>query len=107
MKNGHAIDIYSCALDQTGLMEMKNLYNSTGGIVIMGDSFNSTLFKQTFQRAFDKDALGKLKMGFNATMEVIYNFLMKPLYKSGIETSKLFSSKHTLILCKQKAADKC
>ena len=55
-----------------GLMEMKNLYNSTGGIVIMGDSFNSTLFKQTFQRAFDKDALGKLKMGFNATMEVCH-----------------------------------
>ena len=70
MKNGHAIDIYSCALDQTGLMEMKNLYNSTGGIVVMGDSFNSTLFKQTFQRAFDKDAQGRLKMGFNATMEV-------------------------------------
>ena len=22
-ENGHAIDIYSCALDQTGLMEMK------------------------------------------------------------------------------------
>ncbi|KHJ83717.1 Sec23/Sec24 trunk domain protein [Oesophagostomum dentatum] len=30
VKNGHAIDIYSCALDQTGLLEMKNLYHSTG-----------------------------------------------------------------------------
>lgn len=28
--NGHAIDIYSCALDQTGLMEMKQCCNSTG-----------------------------------------------------------------------------
>lgn len=36
----------------------------------MGDSFNSSLFKQTYQRAFDKDANGQLKMGFNATMEV-------------------------------------
>lgn len=36
----------------------------------MGDSFNSSLFKQTFQRVFDKDANGFLKMGFNATMEV-------------------------------------
>lgn len=28
--NGHAVDIYSCALDQTGLMEMKQCCNSTG-----------------------------------------------------------------------------
>lgn len=28
--NGHAIDIYSCALDQTGLLEMKQCCNSTG-----------------------------------------------------------------------------
>ncbi|KAK6037878.1 Sec23/Sec24 beta-sandwich domain protein [Cooperia oncophora] len=31
---------------------------------------SSVLFKQTYQRAFDKDANGQLKMGFNATMEV-------------------------------------
>ncbi|CAI2352439.1 unnamed protein product [Caenorhabditis sp. 36 PRJEB53466] len=70
VKNGHAVDIYSCALDQTGLLEMKNLFNSSGGHVVMGDSFNSSLFKQTYQRSFDKDASGNLKMGFNATMEV-------------------------------------
>jgi protein transport protein SEC23 len=29
-ENGHGIDIYSCALDQTGLMEMKSCCNSTG-----------------------------------------------------------------------------
>ncbi|CAB3396773.1 unnamed protein product [Caenorhabditis bovis] len=69
VKNGHAVDIYSCALDQTGLLEMKNLFNSTGGHVVMGDSFNSSLFKQTYQRSFEKDANGNLKMGFNATME--------------------------------------
>ncbi|CAJ0577142.1 unnamed protein product, partial [Mesorhabditis spiculigera] len=70
VKNGHVVDIYSCALDQTGLAEMKNLYNSTGGHVVMGDSFSSSLFKQTYQRVFDKDGYGNLKMGFNATMEV-------------------------------------
>lgn len=31
VKNGHAIDVYSCALDQTGLAEMKNCYSSTNG----------------------------------------------------------------------------
>lgn len=40
----------------------------------MADSFNSVLFKQTFQKVFEKDANGSLKMGFNATMEVSINF---------------------------------
>lgn len=36
----------------------------------MGDSFNSSLFKQTFQRVFVRDQKGDLKMAFNATLEV-------------------------------------
>lgn len=68
--NGHAVDIYSCALDQTGLHEMKHCPNMTGGHIVMGDSFNSSLFKQTFQRVFAKDARGEFRMGFNAVVEV-------------------------------------
>lgn len=36
----------------------------------MGDSFNSTLFKQTFQRVFSRNEKSELKMAFNATVEV-------------------------------------
>ncbi|XP_021931409.1 protein transport protein Sec23A-like isoform X2 [Zootermopsis nevadensis] len=68
--NGHAIDIYSCALDQTGLLEMKQCCYSTGGHMVMGDCFNSSLFKQTFQRVFSRDQKGELKMAFNGTLEV-------------------------------------
>jgi len=68
--NGHTIDIYSCALDQTGLMEMRSCCNYTGGHMVMGDSFNSSLFKQTFQRVFAKDSKDEFRMAFNATMEV-------------------------------------
>ncbi|KAG1685289.1 Protein transport protein Sec23A [Nymphon striatum] len=68
--NGHVIDIYSCALDQTGLHEMKYCANFTGGHMLMGDSFTSSLFKQTFQRVFSKDQKNEYKMGFNAVMEV-------------------------------------
>ncbi|XP_055373756.1 protein transport protein Sec23A [Condylostylus longicornis] len=68
--NGHCVDIYSCALDQTGLMEMKQCCNSTGGHMVMGDSFNSSLFKQTFQRVFARDEKGDLKMAFNGVVEV-------------------------------------
>ncbi|CAG0921771.1 unnamed protein product [Notodromas monacha] len=69
-RNGHVIDVYSCALDQTGLHEMKSCANFTGGHMVMGDSFNSSLFKQTFRLVFDKDAKNEFKMGFNAQMEV-------------------------------------
>ncbi|CAI9730808.1 transport Sec23A-like isoform X1 [Octopus vulgaris] len=68
--NGHVIDVYSCALDQTGLHEMKFCPNFSGGHMVMGDSFNTSLFKQTFQRVFSKDMKGEFKMGFGATLEV-------------------------------------
>ncbi|KAJ6655663.1 hypothetical protein lerEdw1_004899 [Lerista edwardsae] len=67
---GHVIDVYACALDQTGLLEMKCCPNYTGGYLVMGDSFNTSLFKQTFQRVFTKDAQGQFKMGFGGTLEI-------------------------------------
>lgn len=36
----------------------------------MGDSFNTSLFKQTFQRVFNKDYNGEFRMAFGATLEV-------------------------------------
>ena len=38
--------------------------------MVMGDSFNTALFKQTFQRMFSKDVRGEYKMAFGATLEV-------------------------------------
>ena len=40
------------------------------GYMVMGDSFNTALFKQTFQRVFAKDMRGEFKMAFGATLEV-------------------------------------
>ncbi|KAG8133097.1 putative Protein transport protein [Naja naja] len=68
--NGHCIDIYACALDQTGLLEIKCCTNVTGGYMVMGDSFNTSLFKQTFQRLFSKNVSGEFRMAFGATLEV-------------------------------------
>lgn len=39
--------------------------------MIMGDSFNTTLFKQTWQKVFSKDAHGQnFRMAFSASFEV-------------------------------------
>ncbi|KAI7832043.1 hypothetical protein BX661DRAFT_179711 [Kickxella alabastrina] len=68
--SGHAIDIFSGCLDQVGLAEMKSLVNWTGGHMVLTDSFVTAIFKQSFQRMFEKDANDQLQMGFNATLEV-------------------------------------
>jgi len=69
-ESGHIVDLYACALDQVGLHEMKYCPNYTGGHMVLGDSFNSSLFKTTFQRVFSRDEKGNLEQAFNATVEV-------------------------------------
>lgn len=69
--NGHAIDLCVGCYDQIGLQEMRALTESTGGVMILTDAFSTSIFKQSFQRIFNKDANGFLSMGFNATMDVL------------------------------------
>ena len=69
--NGHIIDIFAGCLDQVGLLEMKGLPNSTGGHMILTDSFTSSMYKQSFAKIFDPDTQGNLAMGFNASLEVL------------------------------------
>lgn len=38
--------------------------------MVLGDSFQSSLFRTTFQRVFARDEKGNLEMAFNATLEV-------------------------------------
>jgi hypothetical protein len=38
--------------------------------MVMGDSFNTSLFKQTFQKVFAKDNKNEYRMNFGATIEV-------------------------------------
>lgn len=68
--NGHTIDLFAGCLDQVGLLEMKSLPNSTNGVIVLSDSFATSIFKQSFLRMFAKDDQGHLQMGFNATFDV-------------------------------------
>ncbi|QIW98260.1 hypothetical protein AMS68_003778 [Peltaster fructicola] len=69
--NGHAIDIFAGCLDQVGLLEMKALPNTTGGHMILTDSFTASMYRQSFAKIFDADENGNLAMGFNASLEVL------------------------------------
>ncbi|GJF00040.1 copii coat protein [Phanerochaete sordida] len=68
--NGHVVDLFAGCLDQIGLLEMKALPNSTNGVIVLSDSFATSIFKQSYLRVFNKDADGHLEMGFNATFDV-------------------------------------
>ncbi len=47
----------------------------------MGDSFETSLFKQTFQKVFAKDSQNvHFKVGFNATFEVKVSVTARTLY---------------------------
>lgn len=69
--SGHAVDIFVGAYDQVGLHEMQHMPNSTGGVIVLTDSFTTSMFKQSFQRLFTTDDQNNLLMGFNANLEVI------------------------------------
>lgn len=69
-KNGHSIDLFSCCLNQTGLLEMKCLVEKTGGYMILTDSFSTMVFKESFRKIFNLDENGIYKMCFRGKMEI-------------------------------------
>jgi protein transport protein SEC23 len=69
-EKGIVVDVFAGCLDQIGLMEMKQMINTTNGYIVLADSFSSNIFKQSFIRMFNKDQDGFMKIGFNATLEV-------------------------------------
>ncbi|OWA50071.1 Protein transport protein Sec23B [Hypsibius exemplaris] len=71
VKHSQTIDIFACALDQTGLHEMRTCCSSTGGQLLLGDSFNSSLFSQNLTMFLSRDSESdQLEMAFNAEIEV-------------------------------------
>ncbi|GKY98496.1 hypothetical protein MPSEU_000806700 [Mayamaea pseudoterrestris] len=73
----HVVDVFACSLDQVGLLEMRELVEATGGLVVLGDSFGQSVFKESLRRVFNRfpDEIpqdgGQMEMAFNATLEVL------------------------------------
>lgn len=68
---GHAIDVWSCSLDQVGSYEMKSCVDRTGGVFVVSESFDHPMFKSTFEKFFATDDMEQLMMGFQASMEIV------------------------------------
>jgi len=70
VKNGHAVEVFSCSLNQTGVLEMQETFKQTGGCVILSESFEHKMFTESLKSLFSRDAKNFLKMGFGARIEV-------------------------------------
>ncbi|CAD8135653.1 unnamed protein product [Paramecium pentaurelia] len=70
IKANMTVDIFAFTLDQFGLLEMKQLAEKTGGVVVMQEKFDSDMFRETYKKLFDKDSSGFLKMGFGSKMDI-------------------------------------
>jgi protein transport protein SEC23 len=93
--NGHVVDIFIGCLDQVGLLEMKSMPNFTNGYMILADSFQMGIYKESFKRVFAKDENGALNMGFNATFDVQCT---KELKVSGLIGHAYSSSKKSAVV---------
>jgi protein transport protein SEC23 len=70
------VDVYACSLDQTFALEVRHLVARTGGLIVLADKFNQSVFRESLRRVFAKTAdtpegPGGLTMGFGANIEVI------------------------------------
>ena len=77
MATYHVVDVFACSLDQVGLLEMKSLVEATGGLMVLGDSFGQSVFKESLRRVFQtypddvpQDG-GQMMMTFGGSLEVL------------------------------------
>ncbi|KAF2074067.1 hypothetical protein CYY_004636 [Polysphondylium violaceum] len=88
VSSGHAIDIFSCSLDQVGLYEMREMVKLTGGFMVLADAFSHPMFQQSFQKIFTRDTDASLKLGYNAEIQVVTSMYLKVCGAIGHMSSK-------------------
>uniref|UniRef100_A0A5B7BRX4 Protein transport protein SEC23 n=2 Tax=Davidia involucrata TaxID=16924 RepID=A0A5B7BRX4_DAVIN len=65
------LDLFACSLDQVGAAEIKAPVESSGGFMMLGESFESDQFRKCLRHIFNHDEDGNLKMCFDATIEIV------------------------------------
>jgi protein transport protein SEC23 len=65
------LDVFALSLDQVGAAELKGPVESSGGFMMLGESFESSQFRKCVRHIFNRDEEGNLKMYFDATIEIV------------------------------------
>lgn len=83
--NSIVVDVFACSLDQVGTLELKVLVSRSGGLIVLADKFDQSVFRESLRRAFERqpNAAGgasaagsssnQLQMGFGGQIEVIHS----------------------------------
>lgn len=88
IQNSVVVDIFACSLDQVGTLESKSLVSRSGGLVVLADSFEQSVFRESLRRVFeraplpsineggvgeDSSQLAPLQMGFAGQIELLHS----------------------------------
>ncbi|XP_057959560.1 protein transport protein SEC23 G isoform X2 [Malania oleifera] len=65
------LDLFACSLDQVGAAEMRVPIESSGGFMMLGESFESDQFRKCLRHIFNRDEDGNLNICFDATIEIV------------------------------------
>jgi hypothetical protein len=79
---------------------MQELSKKSGGLVVLGDAFETRVFKDSFQKIFTKNANGQYSFAFNANIEIhVSDVLQSYLQWDVLE----FSGKILIVVDNQRA----
>lgn len=67
--NSHTVDIFAANLDQVGVLELKSCVENTGGIMVLTDTFDNPVYKESLKSYFKRKD-DYLEMAFNGSIEV-------------------------------------
>jgi protein transport protein SEC23 len=75
------VDLFACSLDQIGALELKALVARSGGLIVLADKFDQSVFRESLRRVFERhndganngSSGGMLQMGFGGQVEVIHS----------------------------------
>lgn len=105
VKKCTALDVFACALEQSGLAEMKPAIQATGGLAVQTDTFRNPVFKDSLARIFSKVGdsgnsgrcfCGTVDVLMSRDIKIAVRFLMHP---------EQFHSKH--ICLEDSSTDLC
>lgn len=83
--NSIVVDVFACSLDQVGTLEIRTLVSRSGGLIVLADKFDQSVFRESLRRAFERvptEAAEEgteppqsetLQMGFGGQIEVIHS----------------------------------
>lgn len=84
--NSIVVDVFACSLDQVGTLELKALVSRSGGLIVLADKFDQSVFRESLRRAFERlpspintdgsvpsSSTNQLQMGFGGQIEVIHS----------------------------------